>query len=51
MEDKYEDIIGYNYEGVRFHPHMNATERSAQFSPFAALTGLDKYMKSAEKTD
>jgi len=38
----YEDIINYNYAGVRYHAHMSDENRAAQFSPFAALTGFEE---------
>ena len=41
MEGKYDDIIGLEYKGPKRHPRMSIHERSAQFAPFAALTGYD----------
>lgn len=40
MEGKYEDIINYEYNGSKRRPHMSKSDRAAQFSPFAALTGF-----------
>lgn len=34
---KYDDIINYDY--IMKHPRMSIEKRSAQFSPFSALTG------------
>lgn len=31
------------------HPHMSITDRAAQFSPFAALTGHDSAIKEAAR--
>ena len=35
----YDDIINLPHHVSKTHPHMTITERAAQFSPFAALTG------------
>ena len=35
----YDDIINLPHHVSTTHPHMDITERAAQFSPFAALTG------------
>ncbi len=35
----YKDIINLPHHVSKTHPHMSITERAAQFSPFAALTG------------
>ena len=40
MGGRYDDIINMPHQSVK-HPHMSMTERAAQFSPFAALTGYD----------
>ena len=37
--DKYEDIINLPHHVSTKHPHMSLYERSAQFAPFACLTG------------
>ena len=37
--DKYEDIINLPHHVSKKHPQMSLYERSAQFAPFAALTG------------
>lgn len=41
MSEKYNDIIHLPYPGVGKRPRMSMTDRAAQFSPFAALTGYD----------
>ncbi|MBP3255183.1 MAG: YolD-like family protein [Clostridia bacterium] len=37
--DKYEDIINLPHHVSKKHPQMSLYERSAQFAPYAALTG------------
>ena len=37
----YEDIIHLPHHQSARRPHMPLSERAAQFSPFAALTGYD----------
>ena len=37
--DKYEDIINMPHHVSKKHPQMTLYERSAQFAPYAALTG------------
>ena len=37
----YSDIIDLPYNGLPQFPHMAMSDRAAQFSPFAALTGYD----------
>ncbi len=39
MKDDYSDIIDLPHPISKKHPQMSMTERAAQFSPFAALTG------------
>ncbi|MFV0395704.1 MAG: hypothetical protein ACK5LC_15175 [Coprobacillaceae bacterium] len=41
MKDTYDDIINLKYDGVKNHKKMSVYNRSAQFTPFAALTGYD----------
>ena len=38
---KYDDIIRLSRPVSEKHPRMSMTDRAAQFSPFAALTGYD----------
>lgn len=42
---KYDTIINLPYNGVKKHTKMTLEERSAQFAPFAALTGYDGQIK------
>lgn len=50
-ENMYEDIIDKKRPDTGRHPKMAMEMRAAQFSPFAALTGLDEKMDDmAEKT-
>lgn len=44
MSSPYEDII-HLPRPVSSHPRMSMTDRGAQFSPFAALTGYDAAIK------
>ncbi len=37
--DKYDDIINMPHHVSKTHPQMSLEARSAQFAPFAALTG------------
>ena len=39
MSGRYDDIIHLPHHQSVKHPRMTMTERAAQFSPFAALTG------------
>ena len=47
--DKYEDIINLPHHVSKKHPQMSLYERSAQFAPFAALTGHEDAIKETEK--
>ena len=38
----YKDIIDRPYIKSEKHPHMSLYDRSAQFAPFAALTGYEE---------
>ena len=38
---RYDDIIGLPHPRSATRPHMPLTDRAAQFSPFAALTGYE----------
>lgn len=42
MTGKYDDIINLPRPASRKHPPMPMSDRAAQFSPFAALTGYDE---------
>ncbi len=39
--NEYNDIINLSHYEPRFHPRMSIYNRSAQFAPFAALTGYE----------
>jgi len=39
MSNKYSDIIDMEHPVSKKHPKMSLHDRSAQFAPFAALTG------------
>ena len=40
--NNYEEIINLNHYNPKFHPRMSIYNRSAQFAPFAALTGYSE---------
>lgn len=40
MSGKYDDIIDLPHPTSKKHPRMSRQNRAAQFSPFAALTGI-----------
>lgn len=43
----YEDIINLPHHISKTHPQMPMSDRAAQFSPFAALTGYDAAINEA----
>ncbi|MBR6321405.1 MAG: hypothetical protein IKR59_00925 [Lachnospiraceae bacterium] len=47
MKKKYSDIIHLPHHQSSVHPQMPITDRAAQFSPFASLTGYEKVISSA----
>lgn len=49
MGGKYEDILDLPHPEHKGHPKMSMTNRAAQFSPFAALTGFDNVIREAEQ--
>ena len=50
--DKYDDIIDLPHHESKKHPKMSLEARSAQFAPFAALTGYDETIReTARQTD
>lgn len=52
MEKDYSDIINLPHHVSKKHPQMSIEARSAQFAPFAALTGYDDAVKeTARLTD
>ena len=48
MKDNYEDIINLPHYEPK-HKRMSIDVRSAQFSPFAALTGFNDEIKETER--
>lgn len=51
-EHKYDDIIDLSHHVSVSHPQMPLSDRAAQFSPFAALTGHEAAIKeTARLTD
>ena len=46
---RYADIIGLEHPVSRKHRQMSMTDRAAQFSPFAALTGMDRMYEETEQ--
>lgn len=52
MTGPYDDIITLPHPVSARHPRMPASNRAAQFAPFAALTGYDAALQeTARKTD
>ncbi len=49
MSDKYDDIINLPHPSSKRFPRMPLQERAAQFSPFAALTGVDALIREATR--
>ncbi len=50
--NEYEDIIHLPHHVSKKHPQMSMSNRAAQFSPFAALTGYDAAVEeTARLTD
>ena len=50
--NSYDDIINLPHHVSVTHPHMSMSDRAAQFSPFAALTGhSDAVKETARLTD
>ena len=45
----YDDILHLPHHVSATHPQMPVSERAAQFSPFAALTGHQKAIKEAAR--
>ncbi len=48
-QHKYDDIIRLPHHQSATRPHMSQSDRAAQFSPFAALTGHDKAIEDTER--
>ena len=49
MNNKYDDIINMVHHTSSKHPRMTLEQRSAQFAPFAALTGYEEEIEEAGK--
>ncbi len=49
MRRNYNDIINLEHHVSKKHPQMSLEARTAQFAPFAALTGFDEQIKEAER--
>ena len=50
--DSYNDILNIEMFNPKYHPRMSIYNRSAQFAPFAALTGYeDQVIEVARLTD
>ena len=47
--NKYDEIINIEHFNPVNHKRMSMTERSAQFSPFAALTGYSESVKETAR--
>ncbi len=46
---KYDDIIDLPHHVSKKHPQMPLSDRAAQFSPFAALTGHHAMIEETER--
>lgn len=49
MSGKYDDIIHLPHHVSPTHPQMPLSDRAAQFSPFAALTGYEAAIRETER--
>lgn len=49
VKKNYDDIINMEHHVSKKHPQMSLYARSAQFAPFAALTGYEDAIKETEK--
>ncbi len=49
MTGRYDDIINRQRYITEDYPNMPLSIRAAQFSPFAALTGYDDYLREQER--
>ncbi len=45
----YGDIINLPHHRSRVRPHMSVSDRAAQFSPYAALTGYEDMVAEEAK--
>ena len=46
---RYDDMLDMPHHQSRVHPHMSASNRAAQFSPFAALTGYEEEIEEGAR--
>ena len=49
MNKNYDDIINLPHFESKKHPRMSLEARSAQFAPFAALTGYDEFIRETSR--
>mgnify|MGYP001080598625 CR=1 FL=1 len=47
---RYDDIIGMRHHISDVHPQMSLSDRAAQFSPFAALSGFEEAIDETART-
>lgn len=47
LNRNYEDMYEMEHPISRKHPRMSRSDRAAQFSPFAALTGYEDMIEDA----
>ena len=47
---EYEDILYLPHYELKYHPRMDIISRSAQFAPFAALTGYEELIEEKNNT-
>lgn len=48
-DELFEKMLTMEHPVSKKHPQMSMEDRSAQFAPFAALTGLDETMDRADR--
>ena len=48
-DHQYDDIINMEHHKSKKHPHMSLYARSAQFAPFAALTGYEDAVRETAR--
>ena len=51
MKGRSDDIIDLPHHVSKKHPQMPVSDRAAQFSPFAALTGYDEAVEDTVRLD
>ena len=49
MNRKYNEIMGHPHHVSKTRPQMPMSDRTAQFAPFAALTGYDAAIKETRR--